>query len=162
MCIRDSVSATLDGKAIATTQSGSNYYVTVPASTALGAHSLQISATGRQLDGTAEPTQSVSLTVTVVIVNSPTSLSAISETTIGSTVSLTVFSVVASDPDGIASVTASLDGVAYSLLQVGTTYSFSVPTSAAHPGPHTVVFTAVGLLPDGAVEQARVVSYFIP
>ncbi len=158
----ESVSATLDGKAIATTQSGSNYYVTVPASTALGAHSLQISATGRQLDGTAEPTQSVSLTVTVVIVNSPTSLSAVSETTIASTVSLTVFSVVASDPDGMASVTASLDGVAYTLSKVGTTYSFSVLSSAAHPGPHTVVFTAVGLLPDGNTETARVVSYFIP
>ncbi|MBK9235368.1 MAG: hypothetical protein IPO19_04580 [Rhodoferax sp.] len=156
------VSATLDGQTIATTQSGSTYFVTVPASTALGAHSLQIAATGRQLDGTAEPTQSVSLTVTVVIVNTPTFLSGVSETTVASTVSLTTFSVVASDSDGMASVTASLDGVSYALSQVGTTYSFTVVTSAAHPGPHTVVFTAVGRLPDGTAEQARVVSYFIP
>ena len=62
----------------------------------------------------------------------------------------------------MASVTASLDGVAYTLSKVGTTYSFSVLSSAAHPGPHTVVFTAVGLLPDGNTETARVVSYFIP
>ena len=157
------VSATLDGKALTPVQVGGTYYVTVPASTDLGDHLLVVSATGRQLDGTAEITQSVNRVVTVSVFNTPTSLSNISETAgPASTFPTTVFSVTASDPDGLASVTATFDGVSFAVTKVGTTYSIQMATSAARPGPHTVVFTAIGLLPDGNAEPSRTVSLAIP
>lgn len=157
------VTAALDGKALTPVQVAGTYYVTVPASTDLGDHLLVVSATGRQLDGTAEITQSVSRVVTVSVFNTPTSLSNITESAgPSSTFPTTVFSVTATDPDGLASVSATFDGVSFAVTRVGTTYSIQMATSAAHPGPHTVVFTAIGLLPDGTAEPTRTVSLAIP
>ena len=79
-----------------------------------------------------------------------------------STFPTTVFSVTVTDPDGVASVTATFDGAAFVVTQVGSTYSIQMAFSAAHPGPHTVEFTAIGLLPDGTVEPSRTVSLAIP
>lgn len=158
-----SVSATLDGKALPVTQDGSTYYVTVPASTSLGDHLLEVSATGRQLDGTAEIPQSVSRVISVSVFNTVTTLSSITETPgPPATFPLTVFSVTVTDPDGVASVTATFDGAAFVVTKVGSTYSIQMAYSAAHPGPHTVEFTAIGLLPDGTVEPSRTVNLVIP
>ncbi|MEN9396784.1 MAG: hypothetical protein RLZ81_1314 [Pseudomonadota bacterium] len=157
------VTAALDGKALAPVQVIDTYSVTVPASTDVGDHLLVVSATGRQLDGSAEVTQSVSRVVTVSVFNTPTFVSNITESAgPSSTRPTTVFSITATDPDGLASVTATFDGVPFAVTRVGATYSIQMATSTAHPGPHTVVFTAIGLLPDGTAEPTRTVSLAIP
>lgn len=157
------VGATLDGAPIAVAVLGANYSVTVPPGTATGSHLLTISATGQQPDGSVEATQSVSRTLTVSVADTPTSLSGISEIAgPAATVPTTIFRVTAGDADGPVFVTATFDGAPFAVTQLGSVYSIQMVTSAAHPGPHTVVFTAVGTLPDGSSAPAVTATLFIP
>lgn len=157
-----SVQASLDGVSMPALASGIDYLVTVPAGTAVGSHLVKVMATGEQPDGSSELTQSRELGVSIVRaapVDTPLSLSAVSETLVAGNA---VFTVTATDPDGVASVSATLDGIPISLANVGGNYSYSVYYFSIHPGPHTFVFTGIGLAPDGSVTSPVTVSYFVP
>jgi hypothetical protein len=158
-----SVLASLDGTSIPAMISGGDYLVTVPAGTAPGDHLLRVSATGIQPDGSVEPVQTVEQLVSILPVapvDTPLYLSAVTET--GSAGLSAIFNVTVGDPDGIASVSATFDGTPMTLTAAGSNYSFSMYYYSAHPGPHTVVFTAVGRAPDGSPTSPVSVSYFIP
>lgn len=158
-----SVLASLDGASIPTVTSGGDYLVTVPAGTAPGDHLLRLSATGTQPDGSVEPVQTVEQLVSILPlapVDTPLYLSPVTET--GAFGVSAIFNVTVGDPDGIASVSATFDGSPMTLTTAGSNYSFSMYYYSAHPGPHTVVFTAVGRAPDGSPTSPVSVSYFIP
>lgn len=157
------VLATLDGASVPTAISGGDYLVTVPAGTAAGDHLLRVVATGKQPDGSVEPAQTVEQLVSILPVapvDTPLYLSPVTETGIAGLSA--IFNVTVGDPDGIASVSATFDGSPMTLTTAGSNYSFSMYYYSAHPGPHTVVFTAVGRAPDGSPTAPVSVSYFIP
>lgn len=157
-----SVQASLDGVSVPAVASSGDYLITIPAGTAVGSHLVSVMATGAQPDGSNELTQSKELSVSIVRatpLDTPLSLSAVSETLVAGNA---VFTVTATDPDGVASVSATLDGIPITLTNVGSNYSYSVYYFSIHPGPHTFVFTGIGLAPDGSVTSPVSVSYFVP
>ncbi|MDP2370839.1 hypothetical protein [Rhodoferax sp.] len=157
-----SVQASLDGVSLPAAASGDDYLITVPAGTAAGSHLITVMAAGKQPDGSNEPVQSRELSVSIVPaapVDTPLALSAVAETLV---VGNAVFTVTVTDPDGVASVSATLDGNPIPLSVSGSNYSYSIYYFSVHPGPHTFVFTAIGLAPDGSATAPQSVSYFIP
>lgn len=151
-----SVSATLDGKPIAITASGSTYSITIPPTLAAGDHTLVVSGTGKAPDGTLEVPRSASVVFTVQA-NTPASFAAVSGVTHYTVGAGSVLSTVITDPNGISSVTATLDGQAIAVAQTGTTYSVTLPTTLP-AGNHSVVLTVVGLMPDGTPEPPATVT----
>lgn len=157
-----SVQALLDGVSLPAAVSGDDYLITVPAGTATGSHLIRVMAAGKQPDGSNEAVQSRELSVSIVPaapVDSPLALSAVAETLVAGNA---VFTVTVTDPDGVSSVNATLDGSPIPLSIAGSNYSYSIYYFSVHPGPHTVVFTAIGLAPDGSATAPQSVSYFIP
>jgi hypothetical protein len=153
----NSVSATLDGSSIGTSNNGSNYSVTVPSNLALGQHTLVIRAQGTTPGGGLETQQTTSLTFTVLAANTPLSLSAISGAATIPLNSVGTYSVTVTDPDGISSVSATIDGGTANVTNNGSSYSVQTPSYQV-AGSHTVVFTATGQIPGGGTETAQQVT----
>jgi hypothetical protein len=153
----NSVSATLDGSPIGTSNNGSTYSVTVPSTLALGQHTLVIRAQGTVPGGGLETQQTTNLTFTVLAANTPLSLSAISGAATIPLNSVGTYSVTVTDPDGISSVSATVDGANANVTNNGSSYSVQTPSYQV-AGSHTVVFTATGQIPGGGTETAQQVT----
>jgi hypothetical protein len=153
----NSVSATLDGSPIGTSNNGSTYSVTVPSTLALGQHTLVIRAQGTIPGGGLETQQTTSVTFTVLAANTQLSLSAISGAATIPLNSIGTYSVTVTDPDGISSVSATIDGSNANVTNNGSSYSVQTPSYQV-AGSHTVVFTATGQIPGGGTETAQQVT----
>jgi hypothetical protein len=153
----NSVSATLDGSPIGTSNNGSTYSVTVPSTLALGQHTLVIRAQGTIPGSGLETQQTTSLNFIVLAANTPFSLSAITGAATIPLNSVGTYSVTVTDPDGISNVSATIDGVTANVTTNGSSYSVQTPSYQVQ-GLHTVVFTAIGQIPGGGTEAAQQVS----
>jgi hypothetical protein len=151
------VSATLDNQNIGVSINGSTYGVVIPSVLSTGSHTLVFSATGKLPNGTAEATQTRSITFTVLAQNTALTISPVSGLATIPLNSIATYSTNVVDPDGIASVTATIDNATVNVTQNGSTYSVQTPAYSTG-GPHSVVFTATGQTPGGGTETAQSIS----
>ena len=153
----DSVRAILDGApidvAVNTGANGSTYAVTLPATLAIGPHTIEVTGRGKAPDGTLEVPRSLSFNFTVFAVNTALTLSPIAGLPSFNAGTTQTYSTTVIDPNGTTNVTATLDGAPLATTNAGGVYSVVLPSSLA-TGLRTIVFTAVGRNPDGSNEPA--------
>jgi hypothetical protein len=152
-----SVSATLNGVALAVTKVADRYSVTIPASAAAGNKTLRFEAVGKQPNASDETVQSAQLAFVIYNNNTPLVAGPITGLTSYTVGSSQTYSLTPTDPDGITSVTATLDGSNVALAANNGVYSFATPTNLT-VGNHAISFTATGRQPNGNAETAIVVS----
>lgn len=153
-----SVTATLDAAAIAVTQTASVYSVTLPATLAVGMHTLVYSVTGLNPDGTPEPTQTFSQSITVYPVNTPLVISSVTGPTAYTVGTAQTYTAIVVDPDLVASVVATVNGNSVPVtFSAPSSYSITLPASTP-VGTYVLVLTATGTQPDGTLEPPHVVT----
>ncbi len=152
-----SVTAALDGTALAVTAAGGVYSVTLPGSVAAGVHALVFTVTGLHPDGSLEAAQTVTQAITVYPPNTPLTISSISGPASYTVGTAHAYTTQVMDPDAIASVTATLDGVDIPVVSGAGGYTVDIPASTK-TGTHTLVVTATGRLPDGSLEAPHSVT----
>jgi hypothetical protein len=149
-----SVSVSLDGTNVPVTNVGDVYSITVPASFAVGTHSVIFSARGKSADGTLEVPMSEGLNFTVYVSNTPLSITAIqgfAAYTLGT--AQTYFADLV-DPDGIQTVTATLNGRSIPVTNVASRYSAVIPASTP-AGNNILRFEGIGKQPNAPDEAAK-------
>jgi hypothetical protein len=152
-----SVSATLNGQSISVIppSSGSTYTVTIPSVVSQGFYTLTINAVGTVPGVGTENAQAQSTTFTVLAINTPLTISAV---TVQSFSTFNQWSVTIVEPDGNPTVTASIGGANQVFFRSGNVYSFSTAFGAVG----SIVFTAVGVRPDGSAELLQSSTYVPP
>jgi hypothetical protein len=152
-----SVTATVDNNPVVLSVSNGLYSFSTISSLSAGNHAISFTATGRLPNGSSESAVTVSQNITVLNTNTPLSIGAISGAatyTVGNT---QTYITNVTDPDGIVSVTALFDNSPITVVNSGSSYSITLPTTVA-AGTHSVQFTAVGRRPDASQETAQVVT----
>jgi hypothetical protein len=155
-----SVTATLDGTAVALTTNGNTYSFATPTTLSVGNHAVSFTATGKQPNGAAEPPVTISQSISILNSNTALSISAISGALSYTAGTAQTYSANVLDPDGIVSVSATFDGSPIIVAPSGATYSVTLPVSVS-VGSHTLQFSAIGKLPDGSSEVAKTVTQTI-
>jgi hypothetical protein len=149
-----SVSVSLDGTNVPVTNVGDVYSITVPASFAVGTHSVIFSARGKSADGTLEVPISEGLNFTVYVSNTPLSITAIqgfAAYTLGT--AQTYFADLV-DPDGIQTATATLNGQSIPVTNVASRYSVVIPANTS-AGNNILRFEGIGKQPNAPDEAAK-------
>lgn len=131
-----------------------------PVSGQTGPQTLQIEATGKKADGSAdtENKKQTSLSVTVspeVAPETPTTLSAITgpaSVTVGNTATYTFTT---SDADGIASVTGTIDGTAVQVDALGNGEYRVIAPANLTAGSHALAIEVIGKKKDGSADTGN-------
>jgi hypothetical protein len=152
-----SVTATLDGNAIAVAPSGSSYSITLPVSVSAGPHTVQFSGIGRRPDGSSETAQNVTQQIQVLPLNTALSIGPVSGLAAYTTGATPTYTTGIVDPDGVGLVSATLDGQNIGVSSTNNAYSVTVPNNLSL-GRHTLTFTARGTLPNGGQEAVQTSS----
>jgi hypothetical protein len=141
------VSATLNGQNIAVTAPlrGSTYSVTIPSATSQGFYTLSVDAVGTVPGVGTENAQAQSINFNVYPVNTDLTMDLIGQQVSRGSY---IWSITIVEPDGNPTVTASINGVSQIFFRSENVYSFSSPITPSG----TVVFTAIGVNPDGTEE----------
>src|SRR3990167_1738415 len=154
------VRATLDGGALPIVVNGDSYSVTLPPNLPVGTHTLVFTGAGKAPDGTRELPWSEGLSVTVYESNTPLTIGAISGVTAYTVGSAQSYSTSVVDPNGVSSVTATANGQTLAVVQNGSQYAATLPADT-QAGSVALVFTAIGLAPDGTKEAAKTATQTI-
>jgi hypothetical protein len=151
------VTATLDGGAVSLVAAGNTYSFSTPTNLAVGNHAVSFTASGKQPNGAAETTITVSQNFTILTTNTPLNISAITGATSYTVGNTQQYTVTVNDPDGGIAVSATLDGNQIAVVPSGSNYSITLPVTVA-AGVHTIQFSATGRRPDGSTETAQTVT----
>jgi hypothetical protein len=147
------VTATLNGRPIPVLapNAGSTYSVQLPVRSPVGNYALVVQAVGNIPGATTETTQTQPFNITILNSNTVLEMGEI----VPSQGEITlIYSVTVIDPDGIAEVTATVGGERVTVNRDGNV--FTIVTQVFR----TVVFSAIGLQPNGDKEATQTRSYF--